>query len=134
MPFPFLASSLALAAAVALLGCAAAPAHTVPGSGRLVHAVAFWLKPDAPADVVDRMRAFYLERVTTGVPGVASVWVGRPRPATRSVVDASFACKSVVRFESAAAEAGWQSHPVHAEFKQRFEPHLERVVVYDFVE
>ena len=121
-----------LAAAVA--GCVAPAAHSTPGSGRLVHAVAFWLKPDAPADLVARMRTFYLNRVTCEVAGVENVWLGKPQASERSVVDASFSCMSIVRFANAAAEAGWQTHPVHDELKKLFEPHLIRVVVYDFIE
>lgn len=126
--------SVALTLALALMGCAATTAHTVGGSGKLVHVVAFWLKPDAPADAVERMRSFYLQRVAAAVPGVESVWIGRPRPSDRSVVDASFTCMSIVRFRDAAAEGVWQGHPVHTEFKRQFEPYFERVTVYDVLE
>ena len=127
-PSPFLTLGAALA------GCAAPSPHAVVGSGKLIHVVAFWLKPGAPADLVTRMRDFYVTRVAREVAGVENVWVGRPQPSDRSVVDASFSCMSIVRFAGAAAEVGWQTHPVHDELKKLFEAHLERVVVYDFVE
>lgn len=117
-----------------LAGCATPAAHTRPGSGALVHVVAFWLEPDAPADMTARMRDFYLARVVRNVPGVQAAWIGTPRRSDRDVVDDSFSCMSVVRFASAADEARWQAHPVHDELKRMFEPHLRRVVVYDFVE
>lgn len=119
---------------LALASCAAPALHTQPGSGKLVHVVAFWLKPGAPADVVAKMRDCYLNRVAREVPGVEAAWVGKPQGSERSVVDDSFSCMSVVRFTDAAAEARWQTHPVHDELKRVFEPHLDRVVVYDFVE
>jgi hypothetical protein len=124
-----------LAAAALPLGCCAAPAADAGAAGRkLVHVVVFWLKPGAPADLPARLRDLYLHRVRREVPGVEAVWVGPPHPSPRPVVDDSFHLMSVVRFADAAAEAAWQTHPVHAELRALFEPHLERVTVYDFVE
>lgn len=134
MPSPALTLALPALLAFALTSCAMSGAHTVAGSGKLVHAVAFWLKPGSPADAVERMRAFYLTRVAGEVAGVDSVWIGKPRPSARSVVDASFSCMSILRFADAAAEVAWQTHPVHDEFKRQFEAMFERVSVYDFVE
>lgn len=127
-------SFVPLTLGAALAGCAAPGPNTQAGSGKLVHVVAFWLKPSAPKDLVARMRDFYLARVVREVPGVESAWIGLPQPSDRSVVDDSFSCMSIVRFASAAAEVGWQTHPVHDELRKLFEPHLDRVVVYDFVE
>ncbi|MEZ5964194.1 MAG: Dabb family protein [Planctomycetota bacterium] len=134
MPSSLPALAVPLLLTLALSSCAVIGSHTVAGSGKLVHVVVFWLKSDSPADVVERMRTFYLTRVAGHVVGVESVWFGKPRPSERSVVDDSFACTSIVRFRDAAAEAGWQRDPVHDEFKRQFEAHFERVQVYDLVE
>lgn len=127
------AVSFSIVLAVALASCTSMTTPK-PDGERLVHVVAFWLKPDAPADAVARMHAFYRTRVVTEVDGVESAWMGKPRPSERSVVDASFSCMSVLRFASASAELAWQTHPVHDAFKAMCEPWLARVVVYDFLE
>lgn len=114
--------------------CSTTTAITSPGSAKLVHVVAFWFKATAPADLARTVSAFYVERVQRGVPGVEAVWVGKPQPSGRGVVDSSYSLMSVVRFASSQAEVAWQTHPVHDDLRKLFEPHLEKVVVYDFVE
>lgn len=128
-----LPATLLIALGLALTSCAAtAPRPTAAGG--LVHVVAFWLKPGAPSDAVERLRRFYLTRVAREVPGVEDVRVGPPRPSERAVVDDSFSCMSVVRFADAAAEVAWQTHPVHDALRAEFEPLFDRVVVYDLLE
>lgn len=121
------------------LACSAVPSTTTAaltskGSKKLVHVVAFWFKAAAPADLADQVTTFYLSRVQGAVPGVEAVWVGPPQPSGRGVVDSSYSLMSVIRFSSSAAEQGWQTHPVHDDLKKLFEPYLEKVIVYDFVE
>jgi hypothetical protein len=126
--------ALTLLAGGALAACAASDLESRAASKKLVHVVAFWLKPNAPKDLPAQMRAFYATRVAREVPGVENVFVGTAHASDRDVVDDSFSCMSVVRFASAAAEAAWQTHPVHDELRQLFGAHLDRVVVYDFVQ
>jgi hypothetical protein len=130
--------ALSLLAALAILlvvPCACSTmAAGAPGSGKLVHVVAFWFKPSAPKDLAATVSNFYRTRVQGRMPGVEAVWVGPPQPSDRDVVDDSFSLMSVVRFTDHAAEVAWQTHPIHDELRRLFEPHLAKVTVYDFVE
>ncbi len=126
--------ALGLAQAALLSACASVPHVTAPGAGALVHVVAFWIKPSAPPELGTRMVEFYTRRLHGSVPGVEVVWIGKARPSGRDVVDDSFSLMSIVRFADGAAEADWQTHPVHEELRTLMGEHLERVVVYDFVE
>lgn len=129
------AALLVAVSAVLLLGsCAGAPMVTRPGSGAVVHVVAFWLDPDTSAAAREAMTAIYLERVPREVPGVEAVWLGPARPSDRDVVDDSFSLMTIVRFSNGDAEIGWQTHAVHDALRASFADHLQRVVVYDFIE
>ena len=121
--------------AVALLAACVTPAARAfePGGGRVMHTVVFWLSADAPAGTADELRALYRERVPQ-VPGVVSVFVAPPRPSERSVVDDSFTLAASTLFVDSAAEQAWQSHPIHAELKSRFDRYIENVAIYDAIE
>ena len=97
---------------------------------RLMHAVVFWLRPDAPPDTAAAMTTFYRERIRS-VEGVEHVFVGPPAGTDREVVDSTCQLMSAVVFRSEATATAWQTDPVHDEFRDRFGPSFERVVVYD---
>ncbi|MBK8975213.1 MAG: Dabb family protein [Planctomycetes bacterium] len=117
---------------LATAGCGTPQVFT-PGAGRLMHTVCFWMKSDAPPDAAQQLADFYSTEVPR-VPGIVSVFAGLPRPSERSVVDDSFSLCVCTLFVDSAAEQIWQSHPIHVALKQRFEPWLDRVVVFDALE
>ena len=102
-------------------------------SKRMMHAVVFWLRADAPAGTAAEIAAFYQKKIAP-VAGVESVFVGPPAGTDRDVVDSTCHCMSSLVFESQAAGTAWQTDPVHDEFRERFGPTFERVVVYDTIE
>lgn len=97
---------------------------------RVLHAVVFWLKPDAPPETARSMTEFYTERIAQ-VDGVEHAFAGPPAGTQREVVDGSYQLMSGLVFSNEAAASAWQVDPVHDAFRERFEAHFERVVVYD---
>lgn len=97
---------------------------------RLKHTVVFWLQPESAAETADSMAEFYRGKITK-VAGVEEVQVGRPVNSERDVVDDSYDLMTFVTFTDEASAASWQTDPVHDEFRNRFESHFARVVVYD---
>ena len=103
------------------------------GDGTLSHTVIFWFKKGAPAEKVDELARFYVEK-TAGLPGVTNVYVGSPANTKRAEADNSFSLYTIMRFKNAAAQDEWQKHPVHSQLKKEFLGYVERIVVYDALE
>ena len=135
---------LAAAAAFLIAGCAGPPgAPNAPAAanaanaadGPLAHVVAFWFKAGAPTDAARWLVEAY-RRDVAAVPGVRSVFAGRPLPraagaAARPMVDASYDVLTVVTFEGPERAAAWQDHPLHQQLRARFDPFLDKILVYD---
>jgi len=100
---------------------------------RLMHTVVFWFRVDAPPGTAAEMAIFYQQKIAQ-VTGVEQVFVGPPAGTDRDVVDNTCQWMSSVVFESEAVATAWQTDPVHDEFRERFGPAFERVVVYDTIE
>lgn len=100
---------------------------------RLMHAVVFWLREDAPEDTESAMATFYQQKISK-VEGVEHAFVGRPAGTPREVVDSTYQLMSSLVFRDASAATAWQSDPVHDEFREWFGSAFERVVVYDTIE
>ena len=98
-----------------------------------MHAVVFWLRDDAAPETAAEMATFYQQRISH-VEGVEHVFVGPPAGTDRDVVDSSCQLMSSLVFRDESAATAWQSDPVHDEFRERFGPAFERVVVYDSLE
>lgn len=97
----------------------------------LSHIVIFWTKPGVP-DAADRLLAG-MEKYLKPIPGVIHFHAGRMVPSHRPVVDQSYQVALNLILADKAAEAAYQSHPLHVEFVEKvFQPVCERVVVYDF--
>ena len=92
---------------------------------RLMHAVVFWLRADAPDGTAAEMAKFYREEISQ-VAGVEQVFVGEPVGTDRDVVDGSEKLMSSLVFTDGAAAAAWQTDPVHATFRDRFEKRSSR--------
>lgn len=118
---------LGLVAAAMSAGCVAPSAAP---AGQLAHTVFFWFKAEAPADTAARLLTFYRDEVPA-LPGVLAVLPGVPFPSDRPVVDDSFSFGVTTVFVDAAAERTWQDHPVHQRMIAAFEPHFQKVLVFD---
>jgi hypothetical protein len=95
------------------------------------HIVIFWTKPELP-DATEKLLAG-AEQYLRPIPGLKSFHVGKMSPSHRDVVDQTYQVALNLQFESKAAEAAYQVHPLHIEFVEKaFKPNCSRVVIYDF--
>ncbi len=67
------------------------------------------------------------------VPTIAAHHIAIPAGTTRGVIDSSYAVSWLCLFDSAEAEAVYQSHPIHLKFIADCSSLWSRVVVYDSV-
>lgn len=96
-----------------------------------VHAVYFWMNPDAPDDA--RMQLVEDCNTFLGrIPTVRNLWAGRPAMTPREVVDNSYDVGLLVVIDDNAGHDVYQEHPLHKEFIARNKPHWKRVQIYDF--
>ena len=95
-----------------------------------VHAVYFWMKPDAPAGAADQLLAD-CRGLLSQIPNVFFD-AGRPAMTPRPVVDNSYAVGLLVAFQDAAGHDVYQTHPLHLQFIERNKANWERVTIYDF--
>ena len=96
-----------------------------------VHAVYFWMKPEA----TDAHRAQLIADAKSylgKVPGVRQLWAGGPAMTPREVVDNSYAVGLLVALDNSAAHDVYQTHPLHLEFIARNKANWDRVKIYDF--
>ena len=106
-------------------------ACTSPQSGGIEHAVFAWLK--RPGNEVDR--AALVEgtkqlQKSTGL--ITSFQHGTPVPSARPVVDDSFDLALLMRFQSRAALAAFETHPDHLRAKKELlQPLARKVLIYD---
>ncbi|MGA0849278.1 MAG: Dabb family protein [Chthoniobacterales bacterium] len=106
-------------------------ACTAPRSGGIEHAVFVWLK--RPGNEVDR--AALVEgtkqlQKSTGL--ITSFRHGTPVSSARPVVDDSFDLALLMRFQSRAALAAFETHPDHLRAKKELlQPLARKVLIYD---
>ncbi len=129
---PF-AGICALLCAVMLSSCAGLGGKPAAKAGQVEHVVLLWLK-----DAGNEARRTELIATAKGfqkeIPGILSVSAGTPLPSERPVVDDSFDVGLVMRFESAAALAAYEKHPVHVKaVKEVLAPAAKKLLVYDVV-
>lgn len=94
-----------------------------------VHAVYFWLKPELqPAQI----RQFEeLAQAMAKIPGVRHLWVGKPAATNRPVIERSYSYALIVVFDDAAAEEGYQKHPIHDTFREKCGSFWSKVQIFD---
>ena len=97
----------------------------------LVHAVYFWLKPGLSAE--DTRRFEELSNAMAKIPGVAHLWVGKPAPTDRPVIDRSYSYALVVAFQDMAAHNAYQEHPIHDTFREKCSMLWNKVQIYDSI-
>lgn len=94
----------------------------------LVHTVYFWLKPGLGPDAI---RKFEKDANAMGtIPGVEHLWVGKPAPTARPVIDSSYSYGLVVVFKDMAAHDVYQDHPLHDDFRKNSDMWTQ-VKIYD---
>lgn len=95
----------------------------------LTHHVLFWLKADTSEEQKD---AFHkaLESLS-GVETVKSIFIGKPAPIERSVVDTTYTFSLLTIFDDLAGHDVYQTHPLHLVFLDSFRVLFEKVVIYD---
>ena len=116
-----------LSLVVALL----ATACTAPQSGGIEHAVFVWLKrPGNEADRAALVEGTKQLQKSTGL--ITSFRHGTPVPSARPVVDDSFDLALLMRFQSRAALAAFETHPDHLRAKKELlQPLARKVLIYD---
>lgn len=82
----------------------------------LVHTVYFWLKPGLSPDEIHRFERD--AHAMADIPGVEHLWVGKPAPTTRPVIDSSYSYALVVVFQDMDAHDLYQDHPIHDAFRK----------------
>lgn len=94
------------------------------------HTVYFWFKnPDSQAD-----KAKFEASLTTFLNNsqyAKTKFIGTAPNASRDVVDGSFTYSLILSFESAEAQAKYQSEPPHLKFVEECSDLWEKVIVYD---
>jgi len=94
-----------------------------------VHHVFFWLKnPTQPTDVQQIVQGL---KTLKSIPDIRMSHIGVPADTNRSVVERSYSISWLLIFDTAAAEAVYQDHPVHHAFVAECSHLWEKVVVYD---
>ena len=125
---------LVKAVLLAMLATGCSLAFSGDDSGRntqVTHTVMFWLKEDTSKETVDAM----IEAVQKfeALPMVDHVFVGRPIPSEREVVDSSFGIGFTLVFPNEEALKQYETDPGHlAISREQLLPHVIRGVVYDY--
>ncbi|MDG1571094.1 Dabb family protein [Robiginitalea sp. M366] len=124
-------------AALALL-CWVAPAQSQSETSMnnfdpsFAHTVYFWLhNPESAQDrqAFEKALKTFLSRSQYA----KTLFIGTPPSATRDVVDGSFTYSLIVSFESAEAQAAYQSEQPHLDFIAEAEHLWKKVIVYDSI-
>ncbi|RAJ36979.1 Dabb family protein [Pedobacter cryoconitis] len=129
-------------AAVLVAGTAAATAMPVLTANNemknkeelpVVHHVFFWLKN--PASTADRDQLVAGVKTLSAIETVNKLKVGIVASTEkREVVDNSWAVSELIFFKDLAAQAVYQTHPIHLEFIKNCSHLWEKVIVYDAVD
>ncbi|MBC9930254.1 Dabb family protein [Chitinophaga qingshengii] len=116
-------------------GSAAAAMPLVAGKPKypVSHHVFFWLKN--PGSTADRDKLVEGVKTLSRIPAIGELHVGVVAGTEkRDVVDTSWAVSELIFFRDVAAQATYQTHPIHLDFIKNYGHLWERVVVYDALE
>ncbi len=98
----------------------------------IVHNVFFWLKKDL---IDDDVKSFEKGLLDLGkLDSVKQIFVGRPAPTARPVVDSSYSYCLTVIFENMIGHDDYQVDPLHKAFLSNHSAKWERVLIYDSIE
>lgn len=99
-----------------------------------VHAVIFYLKKDAPKKADERMIED-AHKLLAKIPSVRSVRAGHPAAKhTPKIAVTDYQVGLLVIFDDADGLHTYIDHELHTEYVKRHEKHVEKVLVYDFVD
>ena len=102
--------------------------------GNFVHTVIFYLKKDAPKDEAKAL-VTDAHSILSKIPTVRGVKAGPPSPkSTPKVAVTDYTVGLLVLFDDAAGLATYIDHPLHLKYVDKHKQHIEKVVVYDFVD
>ena len=98
---------------------------------QIAHTVIFWLKEGTSSEtanqLVDAVAGF------ESLPMVDHVYVGRPMPSEREVVDSSFGLAFTLIFSDENALRQYEADPEHRKISQeQVLPYVVRAVIYDY--
>jgi hypothetical protein len=124
---------LALLAGIALTGALALPAHAQKADAPYVHAVIFYLKKDAPKDEAKALIADAFELLAK-IPSVRLIKAGPPAAmSTPKFATTDYQVGLLVLFDNFDGLKTYLDHPLHTKYVEKHEKHLEKVLVYDFL-
>jgi hypothetical protein len=129
--------SLLLLAVVAGLGLCAYQGRPVTAADKadapFVHCVIFYLKKDAPKDEPKAL-ADDATALLAKIPTVRMVKIGPPSDkSTPKVGVTDYQVGLLVLFDDAAGLKTYLDHPLHLKYVEKHEKHIDKVLVYDFV-
>ncbi len=127
-----------LALAIGIAGPSRAPVNaadkTDKASAPYVHAVVFYLKKDAPKDEVKEI-VKDCEELLAKIPSVRSLKVGPPaEKATPKVAVTDYSVGLLVLVDDFDGLTKYLDHPDHLKFVDKHLKHVDKVLVYDFVQ
>lgn len=124
----FISTAAVLAASTAI--ASALPLKPMENKYPVVHHVFFWLKN--PASGADRDQLIAGIRTLAAIETVNDLRIAVPAGTEkREVVENSWAVSELIFFRDLAAQATYQTHPVHLEFVKNCGHLWEKVIVYD---
>ncbi len=98
-----------------------------------VHAVAIYLKKDAPQETAAGMIAD-AHALLAKIPAVKGVWAGRPADKhTPKYAVTDYQVGLLVLCENYEGLTAYLEHELHLEYVKRYDKHLEKVLVWDFL-
>ncbi len=97
-----------------------------------VHHVYFWLKnPGSKEDKASLIAG--LQRLSKAA-SIKDFHIGQPAGTDRDVIDSSYAVSWLLLFATAAAQASYQTDPIHLQFVEECSALWSKVVVYDSID
>lgn len=96
-------------------------------SGKFVHMVFFWLKPETDIKAFMAGTEGFLREVEV----VKQYHLGVPAMTPREVVDNSYSVALVVTFASKEDQDSYQNHPAHVQYVEENKDKWTRVQIYD---
>lgn len=109
------------------------PKKAAKSKAPYVHAVAIYLKKDAPAETASGMIRD-AHALLAKIPAVKGIWAGRPAEKnTPKFAVTDYQVGLLVLCDNHEGLTAYLEHELHLEYVKRYEKHLEKVLVFDFL-
>ncbi|MBI1387771.1 MAG: Dabb family protein [bacterium] len=102
-------------------------------SSAFVHMVFFWLNDEASDELKQKMQEDCLTDLGA-IPGVRSIWAGKPAGTPRDVVDNSYDLGLIVVLDDSAGHDAYQIDPRHVAFVGKYKPYFKKLQVFDTIQ